>query len=510
MKMTGITSLLLALILMAYLGMGLLYAIYTPAWQVPDEPAHYNYVRHLAEMGHLPILRMGDYPHEYLEEIKARRFPPELSIDPIRYEFHQPPLYYLLAVPVYWLGGGRPLPLRLFSVALGAALLLIAYGLVRRIFPGRPTLALGTVAFVAFVPMHVAMTAGVENDTLAEVLLATVALLAVQHIMDGAEGNSGETRNRLALMGVMLGLVLVTKTTAYVAIPVALAAIIWRWHLTHHASRFRSCRLLGWQLLLAFAPALLIALPWYVRNAVVYGWPDIIGLRWHNAVVVGQPRTAEWIAHYGWGTFLRRFAEFTFKSFWGVFGWLGVFVDNRIYLALGLMSGVVAVGLGSLVARRSWARAEWGLRGSGGNSRGLEGALGQLMLLALWIGFTVLQYLGYNITFVQHQGRYLFPALIPFGLAFALGWQEVLRPRMSRKVAALLAVVVLILAAIGLARGDWPTWPLILTLAVALGLLVRPQLPRRLDGLLFALPFIGLALLDLICLFGFIVPALRG
>jgi hypothetical protein len=32
--------------------------------------------------------------------------------------------------------------------------------------------------------------------------------------------------------------------------------------------------------------------------------------------------------------------------------------------------------------------------------------------------------LYYNFTFVQHQGRYLFPALIPLGLLFTLGLDQ--------------------------------------------------------------------------------------
>jgi len=87
---------LLAIIL-AYLVVGALYAALTPPWQAPDEPAHYNYVRYLAENRRLPVLQMGDYPHDYLEEIKAAKFPATMSIDPIRYEFYQPPLYYVLA-----------------------------------------------------------------------------------------------------------------------------------------------------------------------------------------------------------------------------------------------------------------------------------------------------------------------------------------------------------------------------------------------------------------------------
>ena len=171
--------LILALILCLYFALGILFAVNTPAWQAPDEPAHYNYVRYLVEQGSFPVLHMGDYPHAYLEEIKSRHFPPDLSIDPIRYEFHQPPLYYALAAPIYGLTGGDPFSLRLFSVALGAGIVLLAYAIARRIFGARSVLALGSAAFVAFLPQHLATVAQIGNDVLAELLYAAVLLVLV-------------------------------------------------------------------------------------------------------------------------------------------------------------------------------------------------------------------------------------------------------------------------------------------------------------------------------------------
>src|SRR5581483_9653585 len=97
------TRLALAVVLVMQLCMGVLYATRTPRWQAPDEPAHFNYVRALAETGTFPVLRQGDYDQAYLERLKSEKFPPELSIDIVRYESHQPPLYYLLAAPVYLL-----------------------------------------------------------------------------------------------------------------------------------------------------------------------------------------------------------------------------------------------------------------------------------------------------------------------------------------------------------------------------------------------------------------------
>jgi 4-amino-4-deoxy-L-arabinose transferase-like glycosyltransferase len=167
---------ILAVIIFGYVALGTFYATLTPPWQAPDEPAHYNYVRYLVEEGHLPVLQMGDYDDTYLKEIVSRNFDSSLSIASIRYEFHQPPLYYLLLMPVYMAFGGALVPLRLFSVLLGAGVLVIAYLVGKTVFPSCAWPALGTAAFIAFIPQHIAVTAAVENDVLAELILGITLL----------------------------------------------------------------------------------------------------------------------------------------------------------------------------------------------------------------------------------------------------------------------------------------------------------------------------------------------
>jgi len=54
------------LIVIVYIAIATLYAINTPKWQTPDEPAHFNYIRYIAETGTLPVLQRGDYDQEYL------------------------------------------------------------------------------------------------------------------------------------------------------------------------------------------------------------------------------------------------------------------------------------------------------------------------------------------------------------------------------------------------------------------------------------------------------------
>ncbi len=485
--------LILILILAGYFVLGALFAVNTPAWQAPDEPAHYNYVAYLAENGNFPVLHFGDYPHAYLEQIKEAKFPPDMPVTPIRYESHQPPLYYVLAAPIYRLTRGSLTALRLLSVLLGAGIVALAYGVARRVLPGRPAVALGAAAFVAFLPQHLGTVSQVGNDVLAELLLAAVLFVLVPN---------AEERMTPLLLGVLLGLILITKTTAYIAAPLALGVLVWRWF--RDRASVRRILLEGLAVLL---PAALIALPWYARNITIYGWPDFLGLIRHDQVVVGQMRTAQYIAENGWGAYWRRAAEWTFKSFAGVFGWMGVWLDSRAYYGLGLWMSVPIVAWVVNAAQRTRTDKRMGLRQR--TPAGPSAAI----LLALAAFLTLLTYVYYNITFLQHQGRYLFTALIPIAIFLAAGWEQALAPRTAAIVAGVLLTWAVALAAWGLwfaslpAAGA-PKWPLALTVAVAVGLVAASLLGERWRRWAYAAPFASLPLASLYALFGAIIPQL--
>src|SRR5574341_677356 len=117
--------LILSLIVAAYLAIGIQYAVLTPRWEVPDEPAHYNYIRYLVDKKSLPTLDPGEYDQGYLAWLTSAQFPPYLPVDSLQYESWQPPLYYVLAAPIYLSTNGGLLPLRLFSLALGAGVIIL-------------------------------------------------------------------------------------------------------------------------------------------------------------------------------------------------------------------------------------------------------------------------------------------------------------------------------------------------------------------------------------------------
>ncbi len=426
------TTVWLAFILAGYLGLGTLYAVDTPHWQVPDEPTHYNYVRYLAEGRGLPVLQAGDYNQDYLERAKSERFPASMPLDAVRYEFHQPPLYYALAAPVYLATGGSLVALRLFSVVLGGALVLVAFLLVREVAPDSPVLALGTAAFVAFIPQHMAMMAGVNNDSLAELLLAAVMWQTVRNIKFQISNLKSQVSDRRWLgVGVLMGLGLLTKATVYIMLPLVVLALLFAYG-SQRPPRDRMG--LAGQAAWAVGPALLLGVPWWVRNIFTYGWPDWMGLARHDLVVAGQPTSADWIARNGLLGYARDCALTTFHSFWGQFGWMGVPMNGRYYTALGILSLVAFSGVAWLSFRNF--KFQNALADLKSRVWYLKFDLCYL-IFALWVLFACAGYLWYLTKYVQFQGRYLFPALIPIGLAFTAGlrqWARLL-PRLWREPA---------------------------------------------------------------------------
>ena len=410
MKRLGLERTGLLLILIGYLILAVAYNVRTPAWQAPDEPAHYNYIAQIVADGCCPIIEPGDWDSAYLARLTSSHFAPEMlgQLDMLEYEDHQPPLYYLLASVIFRLTDGNITALRLFSTLLGGVAIVLTYGVGKALYPKRIPVALGAAAFVAFIPQHIAILSSINNDSLAEVVIAAAMLTAVLYLRYG--------RIPVWLIGVIVGLGLVTKVNTLLLVGVIPAGFVLRWWFArrHDSQSYPTGRLVR-DILVFFVPVLLIASVWVTRNISVYGFPDVFGLGAHNAVVADQARTADLIAQIGIGNYFRRALETTFISFWGQFGWMELPLTGWMVAVILILIGIVMLGwIVSLIPAPRPAtnstthaavddrRAVWG------------------MLILLFIA-AVTQYIYYNAEFWQLQGRYLYAGLIPLALAVSLG-----------------------------------------------------------------------------------------
>jgi hypothetical protein len=89
---------------------------------------------------------------------------------------------------------------------------------------------------------------------------------------------------------------------------------------------------------------------------------------------------------------------------------MGVPMQSRDYALIGAFLFMTLIGFGLLATR---FRSLFPLH----SAQRIGFWLLSLALLA-----TLVNYLGYNLTFVQFQGRYLYTALIPAGVLITGGW----------------------------------------------------------------------------------------
>jgi hypothetical protein len=414
----------LGLIVVIFLAVGALYATGVPPYNAPDEPAHFNYVRDLAERGTMPVLLPGDWDADLLERLKSTHFPPGSDVSTIRYESHQPPLYYVVVAPVARLAAGfgerrQLVAVRLATLVIGAAALVALHRVARVAIVCDPVTRLGVVALAAFIPMHVAVAASVSNDLTAELLLTLVLWRCLLALRDGLDDR------RAALLGALVGLAMLAKVIDYAAVSLAALTIL----LAPTSRRLRRGTV-------AAGIACLLVAPWLLRGALVYGWRDPLGLGRHDEVVAGQPLTGAITADL-----IRDWSTTLLHSFWGQFGWMGVLLDERIYFWLGLLTAFVGVGV--LLWVTPW----------GGFWRELDAGRRRAFVLAgLLVVAVAVETVGYNLTYLQPQGRYLFPAMAGIALWGASGLREVIAPRQRAVAFGALAVGLVVLDVVAFVR----------------------------------------------------------
>ncbi|CAN5866040.1 hypothetical protein BH23ACT12_BH23ACT12_03180 [soil metagenome] len=222
---------LLILIVFAGLARGLYWSATMEVFSPVDEAHHYAYIATLADEFRLPVMGRDLVPLEVLQIRKesptlgARTVPRRADVadeswgaELEQYEALQPPLYYLLAAPVYRAASGlepgeRVFVLRAFTVLLAIVAVPLTWALARRIFPDLPGIWLAAPALLVVINGFNSNLATVTNDALVPVF-GTMLLLA------GVRFFQAPSAARAAVLGGVMGLCILTKLVLVAMIPV--------------------------------------------------------------------------------------------------------------------------------------------------------------------------------------------------------------------------------------------------------------------------------------------------
>ncbi|NKQ36574.1 MAG: hypothetical protein HF973_13280 [Chloroflexi bacterium] len=484
----------IALILALFILLGAIYAVTTPVFEASDELWHYPMVRHLADGNPLPV----------------QVFDPALA-GPWNQEASQPPLYYYLgAALTFWLDTSdmeairwlnphvdngiitadgnnnlavhnpvwNPLQgtllavriVRLFSVLLGAATVYLTYRIGREAVPDRLEIGLGAAAVNAFMPMFIFISGAVNNDNLA-IPLASLALLLLIRMIGKRYSVTGDQCSvfsvqcvgRWVLIGVVVGLALLTKEGTFALLPlVGGTAVLSQWQAYRAKTEGGDLAWRQWLAVLGrgilifgltMIPALLIAGWWYVRNLNLYG--DLLGWSAFIAVLGQRAHPASliqlWSERRGF-----------MMAYWGLFGGVNIPMPAWIYTILNgvlviAVLGFVVFVIGRLRDWRLEIRDQSPISNLQSPTSNLQSLISNLFLFveryfALVVCFLFASAVVYGLikwatTTWSSQGRLVFTALSALCVLLVVGLVGWLPPRPSRWIVGALAGFLFVVAA---------------------------------------------------------------
>ncbi len=429
----------LFVLLALYVALAATYSFITPLGEGPDEPGHAAFVFFLAREGRLPDQRINEVPGEGHQPPLAYT----LAVPAALWLPREERVFELAGNPRFmWAGGdqvnaaahgtrelwpwrGPVLAwhlMRLFSVACGVVTVAMTYLAARDLrltiddlrgdlrftiddlrLPNNdsepiqnpkskiqnpfvnPLLA---AALVAFNPQFLFVNGLASNDALLAALCAAALWLCVR--------GQGSGVAYVGALGGVLGLALLTKTSALVLVPMLLVALMLRQR--GSTGPFRAfCR----SAIGMLGVATLICGWWYARNWQLYG--DPLGLGMFQGEFATQP--FDFANLNAWGGALRQLHD----SFWARFGWMNVAPLVWVIWFFGIIE--IAALLGLVLAGVQLRRTR--------HTKHLTPWLPVLVLIVATAAFLLA--FARTAGLVAWQGRLLFPAISAIAMLLAQG-----------------------------------------------------------------------------------------
>lgn len=402
-----------------------------PLGTAPDESAHWDYIAYVAENHSLPVFKITKAP-DY------------------GYEFHQPPLYYVLNAPLWKAFQGSDAAryaTRIFSLICGVFCIFFLWDALKVLFPARPEITVLATLFAGLWPLHQAVGASGSNDALAG--LASALLL---WIIAKAAGDGWQWRHSIWL-GILAGLAILTKSSCLVPVFAAFGGavhLLWRGHKNNTDSK-STFMAIAPQIGLALLLTLTIGGWWLIRNQQLYGDPLAMDV-FQQAFSKSSPGPDIFFAAgVGVFTYLRALLSITFCTFWGLFAGPNTALQLlNPFGATGAKSAALPAIPLVLVFLIVSIFGIWGiwrkLRG------GIDKSTFPHIVLTWWMiefALVALSWLQFNTHFFQAQARYFHPAMLPIVAGISYAWVNIWGIR-EKKLSIASAVVGITMIAVTL------------------------------------------------------------
>lgn len=398
-----------------------------PPFEANDEPYHLEYINY--------IVKNSSLPNQLNEKEK------------VNIEGHQFPLYYIFAgslIKLIWgnspvnfsliynkkhftAGGTESLVpvfnhlynnpfldsesktkfyfLRMLSLSLAALNLFFIYKIASLFFHNNKAVLL-CVFFAASLPQFIFISSTISNDNLANLLSSAAIFTFLKYLKK-------PSLKSVIVFGILFSLCIITKKTLFFLIPAVFLSLVYSFYkkTIHKKSVFAF-------LFFAIALAALVSGWFFYRNYIQYN--DIFLSEIEKLTVPMHYSPKPIYSLY----FLYPFIPGLFGSFIGVFGWMNAAIPLFAYVIYFFIFLLCVAGI---IKNKSFKKL----------SPEKIFTLSSILICLAGIVY-------YNLSYSQHQGRFLFPVLALIAAGTTAGLQKLLEKNFNKAKTFLYAIFVLV------------------------------------------------------------------
>ena len=402
----------------------IVWSLFIPLWQFPDEQAHFNHIAFNVEKPNLINLGEGldlnqeiaiseqllgtyrdehgnnsftyhpEYNLEYsssqqgIYEAQITNLPLETRFNLVgRESAYYPEIYYNLSGLIYKLFYQSDLFIRVFSIRIfwllaHVLMIWLAYLICKLVFPKSKFLALSVAVLTGFQPMLTFVSAGVSNDNLHNLLFTALIYFCLKL-------NQKIRAFDLAGLALTMYFGFINKPQFWISLGIVIPVLLWRLFKDKQFKLLTGLTIAGASLLLFITKG---RLPYFeVSPSLVR--PDYT--LWQHVIYTAQHTFREVLPWY-----------------WGVFRWLSLTLPRWVNQVMMRILLVVGIGLVIKFWRRKFESGFWLIVWS---------AVIYFLALFFW-DFQHIRNAGFPFGI---QGRYYFPVIVPHMVLLVMGIKQI-------------------------------------------------------------------------------------